>query len=146
MFRFDRKLGRGPGQQRACEETTVMRQILRSGATGCWIPQAKVEHCIGHERQTLRYLANQYSTLGETEAYLYSTLGETEAYLDSGVPQRLWFGVPRWLWRHLFEAAVRYGVHRLVSRPSVWVGDLRVYASSKGHLRYWRIKEPNLGE
>jgi glycosyltransferase involved in cell wall biosynthesis len=127
-FRYDPDLGPVPGRIRVQEEYDVIYRLLGSGATGYWIPDAKVEHCIGLDRQTPRYIANYYSGLGETNALKDAT----------GTPAtRFWFGVPRRLWPRLLKRYLFYLWHRLVSPPSVWVTYLQSYAHARGNFRYW---------
>ena len=67
-FRYDPELGPLPNRIRNQEETELTHQLLKSGATGYWIPDAIVEHCIGRDRQTVRYIADYYESWGETLA------------------------------------------------------------------------------
>jgi hypothetical protein len=51
-----------------------MIRLLRSGATGYWIPEAIVEHRIGRDRQTVRYIADYYESwtlLGAANSIIY---------------------------------------------------------------------------
>ena len=57
-FRYDPELGPVPNRIRNQEETDLIHRLLRSGAAGYWIPRAMVEHCIGRDRQTVRYIAD----------------------------------------------------------------------------------------
>ena len=57
-FRYDRNLGAAPNRPRSDDEVDVITRLLESGATGYWIPDAAVEHCIGQDRQTLSYIAS----------------------------------------------------------------------------------------
>ena len=45
--RYDANLGMAPGRGRLGEETSVIRRILATGAIGYWVPDARLEHCIG---------------------------------------------------------------------------------------------------
>jgi hypothetical protein len=124
--RFDPNLGVAPGRHRLGEETAVIRSILNAGNTGYWIPQARVEHMIGLERQNCGYVTRYYAAAGETAAHI-------EGLWD--VPRL--FGVPRWLW---WRAAVRYVSYRLkrvTSDPSIWLPKLIEFAQDKGALSYW---------
>lgn len=128
-FRYDPAFGVGPGQQRVGEETDVIARVLQSGATGYWVPAARVEHCIGAERQTLDYVVRFFANLGETAAFR----GAKEI---AGV--RFWFGVPRWACRQLIEGWLGYHLHRLISPAPVWMAHLKAYAMATGAIRYWR--------
>jgi hypothetical protein len=109
------------------EETDVVIRILQSGATGYWLPQARVAHCSNHNQQTLRYVAGYFAIAGETQSFM-----ERKA---SGP---LLFGVPRWLWRQLLQSWALYQLHRIISPPPVWLPHLRAYAIAYGAIRYWR--------
>jgi hypothetical protein len=128
-FRYDPAFGVGPGQQRVGEETDVIARVLQSGATGYWVPAARVEHCIGAERQTLDYVVRFFANLGDTAAFR----GAKEI---AGV--RFWFGVPRWACRQLIEGWLGYHLHRLISPAPVWMAHLKAYAMATGAIRYWR--------
>jgi glycosyltransferase involved in cell wall biosynthesis len=129
IFRYDIRLGHGPGQRRRAEEKDVIERILASGAAGYWVPLARVEHRVTREQQTVRYFADFCATTGEAEAHL-------TAALPTAGPR--WFGVPRWRWRRLFELWLIYRFHRLISPAPVWLMHLRNYAMLWGMIRYWR--------
>jgi hypothetical protein len=92
------------------------------------VPEARVEHCIGHERQTVAYIARYYVSLGETYPFFESITART----------RFLFGVPRWLWRRLFESWLRYHICRFICPAPIWVRHLRAHATAYGAIRYWR--------
>lgn len=79
MFRYNPALGVGPNQSRLGEEVDVVERILRSGATGYWIPDARVEHCIGRDRQTTGFVARYSAAWGETVAFQKSHVGAGSA-------------------------------------------------------------------
>ena len=106
-FRYNPRLGHAPGQRRRGEELDVLDRILQSGACGYWVPTARVEHCSDASQQTLRYIARYFATVGETSAFL-----------EAGREARLWFGVPRWMWRQLVEEWVRYQILRTHFAPA----------------------------
>ncbi len=89
-FRYDAKLGAGPGRSRVGEESQVIKSILHAGGSGYWVPGAVVWHRIPRERQTLRYVLSYY--MGH---------GETRVVLEGATDVSLIFGAPRWLWRRL---------------------------------------------
>jgi glycosyltransferase involved in cell wall biosynthesis len=128
--RYNPELGPGPGTQRRGEELDVIERILQSGAIGYPVPAARVEHCIGHERQTVTYLARYFAGAGEMDGYFEQQNGRQKG--------PLLFGVPRWLWRGLIEGWLLYHFHRLISPAPVWVRYLRLYTYSFGAIRYWR--------
>ncbi len=129
IFRYNPDLGVAPNRRRLADETDVIIRLLGAGATGYWIPQAMVEHCIGQERQTVSYVADYYANLGETDAF------QGEATI-AATPFA--FGIPRRVWPRLFIWCLLYHFHRLVSPAPVWVGYLKRYALSRGTFRYWR--------
>jgi glucosyl-dolichyl phosphate glucuronosyltransferase len=119
VFRYDPDLGIGPKTRRLGEETDVVTRLLESGATGYWLPAAKLEHFITKKMQTTRHIANFAAALGETDA-------------RQGVP---WSEAPRKVWP--LKRWLRYRYHRLMSPAPVWVGDLQAYAYAKGTFRYY---------
>jgi glucosyl-dolichyl phosphate glucuronosyltransferase len=128
-FRFDPNLGLAPNRRRLADEIDVIMRLLEAGATGYWIPGATVEHCIGRERQTVRYIANYSAGLGETDAFRCTAKGAISP---------LWLGVPHRLWPRLLKRWLCYRFHRLASPSPVWVVHLQRYARIKGMFRYWR--------
>jgi glycosyltransferase involved in cell wall biosynthesis len=133
-LRYDPNLGLAPNRRRVEEETELITRLLQSGATGYWIPEAMVEHCIGRERQTTRYIADFYMGAGETHAF------QAAAKITA---RRLWFGVPRGLWVKLLKRGLLYHVHRVVSPAPVWLGHLRSYSYAKGMFQYWYKRKIN---
>jgi glucosyl-dolichyl phosphate glucuronosyltransferase len=127
-FRYDPELGPSPDRRRAGEETDVMHRVLASGATGYWIPEATVEHCIGRDRQTVRYIAAYYESWGEGFAFRNATANNAGP---------LWFRIPRRIWPRLLVYGVLYRFCRFLSPPPVWVKYLESYSWNKGMYRYW---------
>jgi len=110
------------------EETDVITRLLASGATGYWIPDAMVEHCIGQERQTVRYIAVYYEAWGETQAF-------RNAVATAAAP--FWFGIPRRIWPRLLGGWLLFHFCRFTSPAPVWVNYLKIYSRNKGMFRYW---------
>ena len=131
VFRYNPDLGLGPIHRRLGEESNVIGRILQSGSIGYWVPQARVDHYIGHERQTVRYIARHFEAQGETAAFLDTPTSRTD----------FWFGAPRWCWRKLIQGWLCYQFHRLTSPAPIWMRDLRDYHSACGAIRYWRGQE-----
>jgi len=127
-YRYDTELGHAPGQGRRGEEMDVVERLLRSGASGYWVPQAKVEHCFTRGQLTTPCAARFYASIGETVAFRDRPAASGE----------FWLGAPRWLWRQMIEQWLRYRVHRWISPPSVWARHLVSYAMTWGTIRYWR--------
>ena len=125
--RYDPGFGMAPGRYRLGEETAVIIGIFATGASGYWIPDARVEHCIARQRQTTAYIARYFAAQGETVALL-------QRRRETG-PRLL--GVPRWMWRRVAENWVSYRIHRLISPAPVWMVHLRDYGFAKGQFRYW---------
>jgi glycosyltransferase involved in cell wall biosynthesis len=130
-FRYDPELGPVPHRIRNQEETDVIHRVFCSGAMGYWIPEAKVEHWIGRDEQTVRYVADYYESWGETLAF-------RNAAASASAP--FWFGVPRRIWPRLLVWGILYRSCRFVSRTPVWVKYLEHYSWNKGMFRYWRGK------
>jgi hypothetical protein len=124
--RYDTRFGHAPGQSRRGEEVEVMERILRSGATGYWVPGARLEHYSQPEHQTLEYVMRWFSTFGETVAFREGTRASP-----------VLFGVPRWLWRRFIEGWLRYQICRHISPAPVWVGHLRDYRTAWGAIRQY---------
>src|SRR5205085_1774664 len=85
MFRYDPDLGPGPNTRRGGDEVDVIERILRTGIVGYWVPLALVEHCIGHDRQTLQFIIRHFADRGEANAFLHPNNGSSS------------LGVPRWM-------------------------------------------------
>jgi glycosyltransferase involved in cell wall biosynthesis len=126
-FRYDPDLGMAPGHERLGEETAVIAGILAAGASGYWIPDARVDHYIGRHRQTTAYIARYFAARGETVA-LFRRGRETGPRL---------LGVPRWMWRRVAENWFGYRMRRLIFPAPVWMARLKAYGFSKGQFRYW---------
>ena len=127
-FPYDPELGPVPKRIRNQEDTDVMLRLLGSGATGYWIPDAIVEHCIGRDRQTIRYIADYYKSWGETLAFRNAATTALQPFL---------FGIPRRIWPRLIVWWVLYRISRFVAPAPVWVKYLKAYSRNKGICRYW---------
>jgi glycosyltransferase involved in cell wall biosynthesis len=136
-FRYDPELGLAPNRRRYGDEIEVVAQLLASGAKGYWVPQAKVEHCIGRERQTVRYIATFYEGWGETCAFRDGATTTASPF---------WFGVPGRVWPRLLVWWVLYRLCRYVSPSPVWVTFLKAYSYNKGLLRYWTQRKLSFAE
>lgn len=124
-FPYDPGLGAGP-LRRLAEETAVFEAMLAAGHGGWWVPESAVEHMIGPERQTVAAVRRYFAAAGATAAY------------RRGDPAPRLFGVPRWLWRRLAEAWLRYRLARLGAPPEVWLRALIALAQAEGAIGYWR--------
>ena len=126
-FSYDPDLGHAPGRWRRGEEVDVIERVLRSGATGFWLPAARLEHCSDAGQQTTRYVARYFTTAGETIAFRES---------DKAV--LMWFGAPRWAWRQLIQGWIAYHLCRLIAPAPIWVKYLKDFSQARGVIRYWR--------
>jgi glycosyltransferase involved in cell wall biosynthesis len=135
-FRYDPELGPAPNRWLASEETDVIHRVLGSGATGYWIPEAIVEHCIGRNRQTVRYIAAYYESWGES-------LALRNAATAAAAP--VWFGIPGRIWPRLLAWGVLYHVCRFVAPPPVWLKYLEAYSWNKGMFRFWLQRRRRTG-
>jgi glucosyl-dolichyl phosphate glucuronosyltransferase len=123
-YLYDASLGPRPNSPLRGEETTMVRQMLAAGAEGWWIPQARVRHYVPKEHQTTRFLRGFFSGMGEQ--------GVIQMPEDTGP---MIFGRPRWLWRKTLTAELRYRMRRVLTRPEVWIEDLRVSSDAWGQMR-----------
>jgi glucosyl-dolichyl phosphate glucuronosyltransferase len=127
-IRYDSELGPVPNRIRNQEDTDLVHRLLRSGATGYWIPEPVVEHCIGRDRQTVRYIADYYESWGETLAFRNAAATASQPF---------WFGIPRRIWPRLVVWWVLYRFYRFASPAPVWVRCLKHYSWNKGIFRFW---------
>jgi glycosyltransferase involved in cell wall biosynthesis len=116
QFLYDPTLGRNRAGGVLGEETSVIRQILSSGGSGWWVPDARVEHWIPKERQSIRYLRHYYAFQGKT------------FHKWDGGGLTLW-GRPIWLWLSIARAELSYSRARLSGDPQRWLKHL-VHAST----------------
>ena len=121
---YDPDLGYGPGRMIGWEETEVIQALLAEGTQGWWVPGAALRHHVPKHRQTTKYLRSHFYNRGR---YFGSRWNE--------IDKRLIFGRPRWLWKRVVESEVKYRLHRMWSRPEVWVEDLITSSESWGLLK-----------
>ena len=130
-YRYDPDLGHRPGLLMAFEETEVILAMLRDGVQGRWVPRARVLHHIPKSRQTIRYLRTRFHDRGRYTA------------LRGDVPySRLVFGRPPWLVKRAVGAELKYRLHRVISKPEVWVEHLIAASENWGILQDFTPKEP----
>jgi glycosyltransferase involved in cell wall biosynthesis len=120
--RYNPALGAGPGNLRLGEETVLIKQILRGGAEGYWVPQARVAHRIARARQSLAYVEDYFARLGRTVAH--GKLAEADySYLGARL-------------RHFVAIVTNRGL--LAARPwlpaRIWLPRLMSLAFHKGAL------------
>lgn len=127
-FLYDTKLGRKGTQMLSGEESEVMASIIAAGHSGLWLPNAKVQHFIGSDRQTLAYLRRYYYAMGVT--IVRSRAGEpkdTRRKVGSSL-----FGVDLWLIRATIESEIRQMIKRCFCRTAEALPDLRLANISRG--------------
>lgn len=122
-FPYDPALGRAFAQGALGEETAVIRAILASGASGWWVPDARVEHWIPKERQTVGYL----------RAY-YALQGKTFLKWDRYVGPKF-RGRPLLIWGGILRAELAYALARLTGNPHRWLKPLAEASMLRGATR-----------
>jgi glycosyltransferase involved in cell wall biosynthesis len=120
---YDPDLGYRPGRLIGWEETEVILALLAQGAKGWWVPGAALRHHVPKARQTTKYLRTHFFNRGR-----YRGIRWSEPY------KRLFLGRPPWLWKRVVGAEIQYRVHRLLSKPEVWVEHLILSSESWGLL------------
>ncbi len=126
---FNPRLGVAPGRRMGGEETVVVQAILREGASGLYVPDARVRHYIPVERQTLRYLRDFYYGVGQFD-------GRHSAPLAG----RTWWGRPRWRLRQAMQRELRFHFGRWLTRPGVWMDDLMAASRAWGFLNSYAAR------
>jgi glycosyltransferase involved in cell wall biosynthesis len=129
QFPYDVSLG--PGAPYFGEETTVFEAILHAGHAGAWVPGSVVSHMIPATRQTERYVA-----------WWYGTLGKTQARLHTVPPGKRMLGAPLWMWRKWAETALAYRWARYTAPAPVWVAKLIRASLAKGAWEYCLAERP----
>lgn len=122
--RFDPELGRRGDVLAAGEEWAVLLELLAEGASGRWVPGARVKHVIPAERQSVRYLRRYYTGNG-------MSLGRTRRVAG----ERMLLGRPRWAWREAVLQELAYRVRRLYASAGVWSVHLKRASIAWGLLR-----------
>lgn len=121
---FDPALGRRGDLMYAGEEWAVLQKLLAAGATGRWVPGARVGHMIPASRQSVEYLRRYYTGNGMSLARTRKISGE-----------KMLFGRPRWAWREAVLQELAYRVRRFSSSADVWSVHLRRASIAWGLLR-----------
>jgi len=123
-FAFPVEIGPQPGSSIRGEEMVLVRELLKAGYTGWWIPNAAVWHVIPRSRQSTKYLRDYY--LGT---------GELLSFLTSAEQTRRLFGRPRWAWREAVTCELRYQLGRRFRKSTTWLRDLRRASEAWGVLK-----------
>jgi glycosyltransferase involved in cell wall biosynthesis len=121
---FDPTLGRRDTLMYAGEEWAVLHELLAKGASGRWIPGARVRHMIPVGRQSVRYLRRYYTGNGMSLARTRSVTGE-----------QMLFGRPRWAWREAVLQEIAFRMRRVYASADVWSVHLRRASIAWGLLR-----------
>ena len=123
-FLYDPSLGLRPGSEVRGEETQNLRRLLEAGFTGWWVPEARVQHFVPRQRQSLAYLRKFFIGQGEVQSRGFGSVD---------VPR--FFGRPRWLLKRALAAETRYRWSRITAPPDVWLRNLIEAATAWGHLK-----------
>ena len=123
-YPYDPSLGLRPGSEVRGEETQNLRRLLTAGYTGWWVPDAKVQHFVPRQRQSLAYLRQFFVGQGEVQSRDFGW---------ADVPRIL--GRPRWLLKRALAAETRYRWSRITAPPDVWLRHLIEAATAWGHLK-----------
>jgi glucosyl-dolichyl phosphate glucuronosyltransferase len=70
---YDPELGVSPTHRRSGEESQLMFEVMSGGATGWWVPGARVHHIFPARRQSRTYFREHFAAIGETLGYLDHT-------------------------------------------------------------------------
>ncbi len=125
---YDQRLGRGAGIA-VGEESELLEGLLRDGASGRWVPEARVTHCIPSGRQRLAYLRDYYAGDGAYEEWRRQ-MRRADAVSDAGADVTQVALVKR-----MVVSELRYQCLRLFVPPEVWINDLIAASVARGRLR-----------
>ena len=123
-YPFDPALGRRGNALSAGEEWAVLEAMLAGGASGRWVPGARLQHVISAERQTVRYLRRYYVGNGMSLARTRAAAGEPTLLRR-----------PRWAWREAVLQELAYRARRIYASADVWSVHLRRASVAWGLLR-----------
>ncbi len=122
---YDTRLGPRPNSGIRGEEMIMARRLLDAGASGRWVPEARVRHFIPPNRQTLDYLREYFFGSGE----VLGMLGRN----DSGELRAL--GRPLWLWKEAVLSEISYQVGRSFRSPEKWIEAFRRANVARGQIK-----------
>jgi glycosyltransferase involved in cell wall biosynthesis len=125
---FDPKLGYCRNRRTGGDEEAMMQAVLADGATGWWVPDARVQHYVPRARMTRRYLREYYNGRGEVLA--------SERAIDGP----MLFGSPVALWKAWLVAEAKYAVRNVVGGPEFWVDHLCTASELRGSIRAFRSR------
>jgi glucosyl-dolichyl phosphate glucuronosyltransferase len=121
-YLYDSNLGPKPNSELRGEETAVLRQMIRDGLQGRWVPGAEVKHHIPKKRQTLKYLRSFYRGSGR---FCSMSDGENPAKI---------FGKPRWALRKAVKNEVLFHIKRFFGKPTFWIDNFILANTSWGYF------------
>jgi glycosyltransferase involved in cell wall biosynthesis len=131
---YDTRYGRKADSLMSGEETVFLRELLRLGVKGRWVPDVAVLHTITVERQSIAYLRKALTGVGHELGLRFPTHSKVE-----------FLGVPLWLWREALTYEARFRWRRLVRKSSDWHSDLVVAAIAWGRIQ-WAIQNKRTDE
>lgn len=121
---FDPSLGPKGKSRINGSETELILRLLANGHIGRWVDGARVEHCIQEKQMTTKFLRWYFMGHGASRAITEPLPPGTKFLL----------GRPRWLWRELVTAELKYRTRRLYRSPKVWIRDLKRASVARGQL------------
>jgi len=138
---YEPDLGVSPLQHRVGEEAEAVFQMMKRGATGWWVPDARVRHIIPVKRQTWRYVYDFFLSCGETAAYMERAWpGAHHIAVNAREMTRVRFSLTG-LWVRAFLFGILFLAARLIGSTrralqfltlvGFYVGAARIAASPK---------------
>jgi glucosyl-dolichyl phosphate glucuronosyltransferase len=116
-------LGRAGHSIAVGEESDVLERLLRGGATGRWVPEARVTHCIAAERQRVSYLRDYFTADGAFEEWRHRGAGPPAEPSTTR------------LVRQALISELRYRTARYLASPEVWIEHLISSSVARGRIR-----------
>lgn len=126
-FPFDPALGVRHSRYSIGEESAVIGAMLEAGRDGWWTPDARVQHRVPPQQQTLAHIRRWMVSAGRYE----------EAARGAGHPRGA--GSLR-LHARMLRHEVRFNLFRRVAPPEVWMRDLVRSSHLRGRIEAMREK------
>ena len=104
---FDTRFGTQGNRPGLWDETEFIERVRQGGGEVLWVPQMHLRHVVAPERATRPYLSR----------YIHSKGCDAVRTGNRQYPGRLLFGAPRWLWREVAAAHIRYFMCRMTPLP-----------------------------
>ena len=124
-FPYDPLLGACTGRNRVGEETAVLSAIMREGGVGYYVPDARVQHLIGRERQTLKYIGSYYRGHGETAAMK-----------EGAKPVSSILKLPPWLIQKIIAEGFHFSAQRIFFYPQKYIKNFKKYSFFVGYAKF----------